>query len=136
MGGGGCWPNGVALVSEAWERVARPVMASLIGMAGNIGIFTVATLLTQYPVTPERWRWVLQLGGLPVLLGILVWLFVKESPAWLASHSKQQAEAAREGKSEAPSVFGKSYRGVTLIGIALATVPLFGGWGAANWMIP
>ncbi len=131
MGVGGCWPNGVALVSEAWERVARPVMASLIGMAGNVGIFTVATVLTQYPVTPESWRWVLQLGGLPVLLGMVVWLFVKESPAWLGSQS-EQAETTRE----VPSVFGRSYRSVTLIGIALATVPLFGGWGAANWMIP
>ncbi|NCF94838.1 MAG: MFS transporter [Verrucomicrobiaceae bacterium] len=132
MGVGGCWPNGVALVSEAWERVARPVMASLIGMAGNVGIFAVATLLTQHPVTPESWRWVLQLGGLPVLLGMAVWLFVRESPAWLGSQSKQRAEAGHES----PSVFGKSYRSVTLIGIALATVPLFGGWGAANWMIP
>ncbi|MFN0128782.1 MAG: MFS transporter [Verrucomicrobiales bacterium] len=39
LGVGGCWPNGVALVSEAWSNFARPIMASMIGMAGNIGIF-------------------------------------------------------------------------------------------------
>lgn len=136
MGVGGCWPNGVALVSEAWERVARPVMASLIGMAGNVGIFAVATVLTRYPVTPDSWRWVLQLGGLPVLLGILIWFTVKESPAWLASRAEEPREGAFQEQGATPSVFGKPYLGVTLIGIALATVPLFGGWGAANWMIP
>jgi hypothetical protein len=25
---------------------------------------------------------------------------------------------------------------ITLVGIALATIPLIGGWGSANWMIP
>ena len=30
LGIGGCWPNGVALVSETWSKIARPAMASLI----------------------------------------------------------------------------------------------------------
>ena len=51
LGVGGCWPNGVALVSEAWSRIARPLMASLIGMAGNVGIFTISTLGKD--ITPE-----------------------------------------------------------------------------------
>jgi SHS family sialic acid transporter-like MFS transporter len=132
LGVGGCWPNGVALVSEAWSKIARPVMASLIGMAGNVGIFTVATVLTtpEYAVTPESWRWILQLGGVPVLLGVVIFFAVKESPAWLAArHESATVDSA-------PSVFRKPYLAVTLIGIALATVPLFGGWGGANWMIP
>lgn len=135
LGVGGCWPNGVALVSEAWSKVARPVMASLIGMAGNVGIAAIATLLAapKYAVTPESWRWLLLVGGAPVLLGLGVLFFVRESPVWLAA----KAHAASLSDPPAvPSVFRKPYLGVTIVGIALATVPLFGGWGAANWMIP
>ena len=39
LGIGGTWPNGVALVTEAFSKIAGPVMASMIGMAGNVGIF-------------------------------------------------------------------------------------------------
>ena len=77
LGVGGCWPNGVALVSEAWSKVARPVMASLIGMAGNVGIFAIATLGKQYEVTPESWRWVLLIGATPALLGLPILLWVQ-----------------------------------------------------------
>ncbi|MBM3459620.1 MAG: MFS transporter, partial [Armatimonadetes bacterium] len=31
LGVGGMWPNGVALVSEAWSSLSRPVAAGLIG---------------------------------------------------------------------------------------------------------
>ena len=39
MGVGGMWPNGVALMSEAWEGVSRPVLAGVIGTSANMGIF-------------------------------------------------------------------------------------------------
>jgi len=135
LGVGGCWPNGVALVSEAWSKVARPVMASFVGMAGNVGILAIAVLLANadYAVTPESWRWLFQAGGAPVLLGLGVLFFVRESPAWLASKARA---ASLSQPPTAPSVFRKPYRGVTIVGIALATVPLIGSWGAMNWMIP
>ncbi|MFT4637551.1 MAG: SHS family sialic acid transporter-like MFS transporter [Verrucomicrobiales bacterium] len=130
LGIGGTWPNGVALVSEAWANVARPVMASLIGMAGNVGIFAMGTLAANIAVTPESWRWVMVVGAAPILLGILTWFTVKESPDWLAR------AASLEGKSSAWEVFQGRYRWVTVVGICLATIPLVGGWGSANWMIP
>ena len=39
MGMGGMWPNGVALMSEVWSGVSRPLLAGVIGTAANIGIF-------------------------------------------------------------------------------------------------
>ncbi|MEE3283579.1 MAG: MFS transporter, partial [Planctomycetota bacterium] len=39
MGVGGMWPNGVALMSEAWKGVSRPMLAGVIGTAANVGIF-------------------------------------------------------------------------------------------------
>ncbi len=130
LGIGGTWPNGVALVSEAFSTVARPVMASLIGMAGNIGIFAMGTLAANIAVTPESWRWVMLVGACPILLGIVTWLFIKESPEWQADIY------ANEARPSAWTVFQGRYRSVTLLGIGLATVPLVGGWGSANWMIP
>lgn len=134
LGIGGCWPNGVALVSEAWSKIARPVMASLIGMAGNIGIFTFATLMAQNPVDVDSFRGVFLIGAYSAPLGIIILLFVRESPTWIASKTQDNEEKTE--KSISPSVFKKPYLGVTLIGIILATVPLLGGWGCFAWIIP
>ena len=134
LGIGGCWPNGVALVSEAWSKIARPIMASLIGMAGNIGIFTFATLMAQNPVDVDSFRGVFLIGAYSAPLGIIILLFVRESPTWIASKTQDNEEKTE--KSISPSVFKKPYLGVTLIGIILATVPLLGGWGCFAWIIP
>ena len=134
LGIGGCWPNGVALVSEAWSKIARPIMASLIGMAGNIGIFTFATMMAQNPVDVDSFRGVFLIGAYSAPLGIIILLFVRESPTWIASKTQDNEEKTE--KSISPSVFKKPYLGVTLIGIILATVPLLGGWGCFAWIIP
>ncbi len=134
LGIGGCWPNGVALVSEAWSKIARPVMASLIGMAGNIGIFTFATMMAENPADADSFRGVFLIGAYSVPLGLIILLFVKESPTWIASQNQDSEEEPE--KSISPSVFKKPYLGVTLIGIILATVPLLGGWGCFAWIIP
>lgn len=134
LGVGGCWPNGVALVSEAWSNFARPIIASMIGMAGNIGIFAFSSLLVIEPVTPDSFRWVFLVGASSLPLGILILLLVPESPAWLAA-KQTVAEPDLGDVSQPPSVFRKPYLGVTLVGIALATVPLFGGWGSFQWIV-
>ena len=134
LGIGGCWPNGVALVSEAWSKIARPIMASLIGMAGNIGIFTFATMMAQNPVDVDSFRSIFVIGAYSAPLGIIILLFVRESPTWIASKTQDNEEKTE--KSISPSVFKKPYLGVTLIGIILATVPLLGGWGCFAWIIP
>jgi len=136
LGVGGCWPNGVALVSEAWANLARPIMVSLIGMAGNVGIYAISTLGMHYPVTPDSWRWMLLVGASPVALGLVAWFYVRESPSWIAARDLRRDGGDDTGsRNPATSVFRKPYLGVTLIGIALATVPLFGGWGSFNWMV-
>ena len=133
LGVGGCWPNGVALVSEAWANIARPVMASLIGMAGNVGIFAYATLMASNPATTESFRWVFLVGAAAAPLGLLILLAVRESPTWLAAQNDNDDSGSKQ--TPAPSVFHKPYLGVTVVGIALATVPLFGGWGSFSWIL-
>lgn len=133
-GVGGMWPNGVALVSEAWSNLSRPMVAGLMGTAANVGIFAFATIATGAGITPDNWRWVMLCAAAPIVLGLFCLLVVPESPRWLAARGADSGTA----KQPAPvaEVFQPPFLGVTLVGIALATVPLIGGWGTANWMVP
>src|SRR5439155_26547791 len=82
-GVGGMWPNGVALVSEAWSNLSRPMVAGVMGTAANIGIFLMATIGSQRKITPETWRWVLIGGAAAMVLGVFSLVSVPESPRWL-----------------------------------------------------
>jgi MFS family permease len=134
MGIGGMWPNGIALVSEAWPNISRPILAGAIGAAANVGIMLFAALLCFVYVTPDDWRWVPLVGAIPAILGLFVWFVVPESPRWLALRSQSASDS-----SDAPrptgivDVFRPPILKVTILGILLGTIPLFGGWGSSNW---
>jgi MFS family permease len=114
--------------------VSRPALAGIIGTSANVGIFLLATLARREPITPDHWRWVMLVGALPVVLGVFALVAVPESPRWLATRGPQPDAPT------APATTGDVFRPplvwVTLIGIVLATTPVIGGWGTANWMTP
>lgn len=133
-GVGGMWPNGVALVSEAWSSMSRPMVAGVIGTAANIGIFLLAAMAHDRGVGPESWRWLMLVAAGPIVLGIFSWLAVPESPRWLAARKKQAIGQLE--KSSGEDIFLPPLLGATILGITLATIPLIGTWGSANWMVP
>ncbi len=133
-GVGGMWPNGVALVSEAWANMSRPMVAGVIGTSANIGIFLLSTLATKVRITPEEWRWVMWVGASPLVLGLFSLVAVPESPRWLATRGDRANNPA--GSSMRSEIFRPPLLSVTLVGILLATIPIIGGWCIANWMIP
>jgi MFS transporter, SHS family, sialic acid transporter len=133
-GVGGMWPNGVALVSEAWSNMSRPMVAGVIGTSANIGIFLLATLAAYVAITDDSWRWMFWVGAAPMALGLLSLVAVPESPRWLATRDERPAEHAKA--SNTWDVFRPPLLQVTVLGILLATIPLVGGWGSANWMVP
>ena len=140
MGVGGMWPNGVALMSEAWAGASRPMLAGVIGTSANIGIYLVGVAGGIWKVNESNWEWVMVAGGCPIILGLLVPLIVPESPRWLSDKKKLESGQMDEEGEKPPEVstwevFKKPMLGVTLVGILLATVPLFGGWGSSNWAI-
>ena len=138
MGVGGMWPNGVALMSEAWASASRPLLAGVIGTAANIGIFMVGVAGKLRVVTVDDWRWVMLMGAVPIVLGLLVPLIVPESPRWLAQRSMGNSEkTSEEAKPDVNTVeiFQSGMLAVTVVGILLATVPLFGSWGSSNWAV-
>ena len=131
LGIGGMWPNGIALVSEAWPNISRPILAGVIGTAANVGIMLFSLLACFVYVTPESWRWVTLLGTCPVVLAVFVIALVPESPRWLAF--KKAGNKPEEQAATLMDVFRPPVLKTTVIGILLGAVPLFGGWGSSNW---
>ena len=133
LGIGGMWPNGVALVSEFWSDVSRPMLAGLLGTSANIGVFVMSQLGTFRNVTPDSWRWLMLVSALPAVLGLFSLCCVPESPAWLSIDA-----AGKTSKSATPlaELFRSPLLRLTLIGICLGAIPLIGAWGASKWMIP
>lgn len=137
LGVGGMWPNGVALVSEAWSNMSRGMSSGLIGTAANVGIFALSTYTKDvHPITPDDWRWVLLITASPLVLGFFSLVAVPESPRWLASRNIIPESMTTAPANSQWEVFRPPFLSTTLIAIALATIPLIGGWGSANWMIP
>ncbi|MFM7163537.1 MAG: MFS transporter, partial [Planctomycetaceae bacterium] len=134
MGVGGMWPTGVALASEAWSDVSRPLLSGLLGTAANVGIVCMGVWAYLVPISHETWRTALFWTGSPLLLGLLVLARVPESPSWLQARLTQ----ARGGAP--PRILRDLLRPpllrMTLLGICLGAIPLLGGWGVTAWLIP
>jgi MFS family permease len=56
LGVGGTWPNGVALVSEAWSHASRPVLAGVMGAAANVGLGGMSAIAIWIDVEPANWQ--------------------------------------------------------------------------------
>jgi SHS family sialic acid transporter-like MFS transporter len=138
LGVGGVWPNGVALVSECWPKVSRPVVAGVMGAGINVGIFILSRLTAYFHITPEAWRWVFAICGAPAILGIAILWLVPESPTWLAQRNRLRAEANNGQKSATPlsELFRPPLLRIILVGIALGSIPLVGAWAASKWIFP
>jgi MFS family permease len=108
-------------------------LAGLIGTAANVGIVLMGVIGMARTINPDSWRWILLVASTPLVLGILVWCIVPESPSWLALRSRPVA-----GKQSMPlwTVFCPPLLKRTLLGIALGAIPLLGGWGVTAWLIP
>lgn len=135
LGIGGMWPTGVSLASEAWSDASRPLLAGLIGTSANVGLASMAVIGGLKDITPDEWRWVMLVGAAPVVLALFVLLFVPESPRWLAHRAARDPEAPKI-RTPVTTVFRSPYWPMTVLGILLGAIPLLGGWGSLNWLIP
>ncbi len=80
---GGAMPVAITYVNELAPTQTR---GRYFGMFQTLAIsgFSVATLLAPFIVPNLGWRWMLGLGGVPLVLVPLVWMTLPESPRWLA----------------------------------------------------
>ena len=132
LGVGGMWPNGVALVSECWSNVSRPMVAGIVGAGLNTGILLLSQIARIWPITPDSWRWLFGWSAVPGLLGVVALCMVPESPRWLASRGgavKRKAAPLRD-------LFRPPLLRLTVLGIVLGSIPMIGAWAASKWMIP
>jgi MFS family permease len=139
LGIGGMWPNGIALIVEAWPNVSRPILAGIMGTSANVGILLFAILTLTFQVTSESviggdaygWRWTFLFAASPVVLAAFCYFFVPESPSWLAL--KKSGDQDHEPAVGMGEIFKPGLRRTTIVGILLGAIPLFGGWGVGNW---
>lgn len=133
LGVGGMWPTGVSLASEAWSGVSRPLLAGVLGTAANVGIVAMGVVSWKMRhVTADDWRWVMLVGAIPVVLGVLVWMLVPESPNWLAARGTGDV---RKTSPPLGTVFRPPLLSRTILGVSLGIIPMLGGWGATQWMV-
>lgn len=128
LGMGGEWSLGVALVMECWPERLRPLMAGIIGAAANCGFLLVGYVAKVKEVTPDSWRWMWLIGGLPALLVFLIRLFVPESERWKRS--------VRKTKNNRPltEIFSPALLRNTCLAIAFSSIALIGTWGSVQWI--
>ncbi len=131
LGVGGMWPNGIALVSECWPSAAKPLVSGVMMAGLNAGILLLSQLARIWPITPDSWRWIFQLSGVPALLGIIILAALPESPEWLASRGQ-----SRKAVAPLADLFKPNLLRTTLSAIVVSVIPLMGAWAASKWMIP
>ncbi|MHB8864143.1 MAG: MFS transporter [Pirellulaceae bacterium] len=131
LGVGGVWPNAVALAAECWPDKSRPAIAGLMGASLNGGILMLSQIARVWQITSDSWRWIFQLAAAPAVLGVLILLWLPESPRWLASRT-----AARPSVAPMRALFRPPLLRLTLVGILLGSIPMVGAWAASKWMIP
>jgi SHS family sialic acid transporter-like MFS transporter len=145
LGVGGVWPNAVALAAECWPDKARPVVAGLMGVALNGGILMLSQVARTWHITPDSWRWIFKLAAAPAALGLLVLVFLPESPLWLAARQRRRADPVQP-LADSPSnahprsplleLLSPPLVRLTVIGVLLGSIPMVGAWAASKWMIP
>jgi SHS family sialic acid transporter-like MFS transporter len=131
LGVGGMWPNGIALVSESWPSASKPLVSGVMMAGLNAGILLLSQLARIWPITPDSWRWIFQLSGVPALLGIMILVALPESPEWLASRGQ-----SRKAVAPLADLFKPNLLRTTLSAIVVSVIPLMGAWAASKWMIP
>jgi MFS family permease len=129
LGMGGEWALGVALVIECWPDQFRPVLAGVIGAAGNLGYLLIAGLVFFFPVTPEHWRWTMLACTAPALLALVILMFLPESRRWKQAVEISKAHPLRE-------IFTTRLIRPTLLAIGLASVALIGTWASVQSFLP
>src|SRR5262249_49649417 len=92
LGLGGAMPNAAALSSEYVPRRQRPFAVTLTIVCIPLG-GTVAALLSACVLPVYGWRMLFVLGGIiPIVLALLLFKVLPESPRYLASRRERWPE--------------------------------------------
>jgi MFS family permease len=138
LGVGGQFAVGVALVAEVMSDRARPFALGWLQALSAVGnMLAACTNLVLGPLEAQgiisnSWRIMFLIGLLPALLGIPIFLRLKEPERWKAA-AKEEEELAGSSKTKLGSLaelFGDPrWRRNTIVGMVLAFAGVVGLWG-------
>lgn len=129
LGMGGEWALGVALVMEVWPGRFRPLLAGVIGAAGNLGFVLIGLIGLAVEVSSHSWRWITLVGAAPAFLTLLIMRFVPESGRWEAANDRVRRGSVRvlwTAEFARNSLLAALFCGIMLVGI----------WGSVQWLPP
>jgi AAHS family 4-hydroxybenzoate transporter-like MFS transporter len=94
MGLGAALPNGTALIAEFTPLRHRSMGASIAMLSQPVGSM-VAGVLAAVVLESAGWRTLFIIGGIaPLLVALLYWRVLPESPAYLAGRDQQSVSAS------------------------------------------
>lgn len=137
LGLGGAMPNATALAAEFSPTRARPMAVTVtivcVPLGGLLGGLVAATILPEH-----GWRAMFAVAGVaPLILAGVLWLYLPESPRFLAAQqeaSPDGAAASRAGPSALGQLFDREFRTDTLAVWAAFFLCLIAVYTAFSWL--
>ncbi len=154
LGFGALFPNTTALLAEWFPSRLRGYGISLMILGVPLG-GALGASVSSYLIATYSWQaCFIAAGGLGILLGLLLWVSLEESPKYLAEHASSEKLAQTLNKAfgrdkfsrddtfvvdELPSsswsdVFKKDHRRVTFGMVLAFFANLLAYYGMANWI--
>jgi MFS family permease len=127
IGIGGTMVVSAILVAEGWHERARAIAMGFLGVAFPIGIITAGAV--SYHVA--GWRTGFLVGVLPLILGLVSALVVRDSAHWIADHGERRRRGV-----DAPfhALVSPANRRNFLLGATIFGTMLVGLWATFSWL--
>ncbi|WP_330177323.1 MFS transporter [Streptomyces sp. NBC_01498] len=123
LGLGGVWGAVSTYVVETWPAAQRGRAVAFVLSAFPVGGVIAAAM--SGALLPD-WRLLFFLGGVGVLIPLVfVGLFFRESAEWVAQKTTPV---------KVTEIFAPELRRNTLLATIVATLAMFGAWGASTWL--
>lgn len=131
---GGLWSAAAALVSEIWPPAGRAKAFAVMQTGWSGGGLLAAIFAWSFldSSNPESWRTLFIYASIPAYFTLVfLWLFVKESPVWLANREFMRRNT---DKGRLMEIFSPQYRKVTLLGLSISVLGMYGYWIITTFM--
>lgn len=131
---GGLWSAAAALVSEIWPAQGRAKAFAMMQTGWSGGGLLAAIFAWTFldGGNPESWRHLFIYASIPAYFTLVfIWLFVKESPVWLANRAFMRTNAS---KGQLMEIFRPQYLRLTLLGLSISVLGMYGYWIITTFM--
>jgi MFS family permease len=139
LGLGGEWAIGATLVAEFFPSAQRAKATGFVQSFWAIG-YAVAVGIMMLLVPHSGWAGLFWGGGIALFGGLFIWIFVPESPVWLAHKSQNKTDSAtkasgvRQTYENVKYLFSKGQIKVLVLCTLLYTFIMTSYWGSGTWI--